>query len=148
MVFKICEGLDIQVEFSSKEKQNDFKKTKNLVGNNFNIPTVQSEKVYLLHKELNLKVNFSLTKDSNNFTPQVEHASTNIKSPVVVNNLIVYKMSQALGFNTKLNPVQYSEPFVGKPRKKREENKIPTVKSPEILNFYEALGIQARLASP
>ncbi|GFV83429.1 hypothetical protein TNCV_3055761 [Trichonephila clavipes] len=142
MVFKICEGLDIQVEFSPKVKHNDFKKPKNQVGNN-----VQSEKVYQLHKELNLKANFSLKKDSNNFTPQVQHASTNIKSPVV-NNLIVCKMSEALGFNTKLNPVQYSEPFVAKPRKKRLEKKIPTVKSPEILKFCEALGIQARLASP
>ncbi|GFV83449.1 hypothetical protein TNCV_3055961 [Trichonephila clavipes] len=143
MVFKICEGLDIQVEFSPKEKQNDFKKPKNQVGKN-----VQSEKVYQLHKEPNLKANFSLKKDSNNFTPQVEHASTNIKSPVVVNNVIVYKMSEALGFNTKLNPVQYSEPFVAKSRKKRLEEKIPTVKSPEILKFCEALGIQARLTSP
>ncbi|GFS61974.1 hypothetical protein TNIN_99361 [Trichonephila inaurata madagascariensis] len=148
MVFKICEALDIQVEFSPKENQNDFKKPENQVGYRFNIPTVQSEKIYLLPKELNLKANLSLKNDSNNFTPQVEHASMNIKPPVVVNNLIVYKMSQALGFNTKLNPVQYSEPFVAKHRKKRLERKIPAVKSPEILKFCEALGIQVRLASP
>ncbi|GFT53148.1 hypothetical protein TNCV_4232701 [Trichonephila clavipes] len=141
MVFKICEALDIQVKFAPIEKQKyDFKICE---GDKSSFPAVQSEK---LCKELNIRVNFSLEKHSNNLTPQV--ASTNIKPPITVNSLMVHKMSQALGFDTELNPVKHPEPFVSNLRKKRLAKKIPTVNSPEIFKFCEALEIQAKLISP
>ncbi|GFR17408.1 hypothetical protein TNCT_659631 [Trichonephila clavata] len=120
MVFKICEALDSKVKFTPIEKQNyDFKICKNQAENKSSFPAAQSEKVYLLCKELNIKVNFLLKKHSNNLTPQV--SSTNIKTPITVNSLMVYKMSQALGFDTELNPIKHPEPFASNLRKKRQQ---------------------------
>ncbi|GFR06605.1 hypothetical protein TNCT_248791 [Trichonephila clavata] len=106
MIFKICEALDIQVKFAPTEKRNfDFKICENQAKNKSNNPNVQLEKVDLLFKERNI---------------------TTIKSPIAVNSLMVYKMSQALGFDTELKPVKYSEPFVTQMKRKgyiyRKEN--------------------------
>ncbi|GFR04914.1 hypothetical protein TNCT_464341 [Trichonephila clavata] len=140
MIYKMCEGLNIDVQIAPIEKReiwirkfNDQRKRKKY------IPLVQSEIVFKFCIALNLEVQLSTENGQKEFIQKRKKKSKCIPT---VYSTTVYKMCQSLCIEAELNTS--SEPtFFNNHIKPKKV--IPVVKSSSVYKFCIALGIKARL---
>ncbi|GFY78464.1 hypothetical protein TNIN_161341 [Trichonephila inaurata madagascariensis] len=112
-MYKMCEGLGIQVQLAPIEKDIWIKKFKKPIKN---IPIVRSGTILKFCIALNIPAQLAAGK---NIEGDQQQKSLNpIKVPPVVNSVAVYKICQALGAfcTTELKRKNKFQPIMVKPR--------------------------------
>ncbi|GFS68786.1 hypothetical protein NPIL_590871 [Nephila pilipes] len=98
MMFKMCEGLDMEVQLAPIEERNAW--DKKIKKSTQCIPTVRSETVFKICNALNLPVELELTEG---LDVQVEEKTKTSSATPNVNSAVVYKICLALGLPAQLN---------------------------------------------
>ncbi|GFU39656.1 hypothetical protein NPIL_342291 [Nephila pilipes] len=101
MIFKMCEGLDIEVQLASIEQRDAW--DKKIKKSTQCIPTVRSENVFKICNALNLPAELELTERLDIEFEEQTKTSSGIKATPIVNSAVVYKICLALGLPAQLN---------------------------------------------
>ncbi|GFU12006.1 hypothetical protein NPIL_197811 [Nephila pilipes] len=101
MIFKMCEGLDIEVELAPMEERPTW--GKKIKKSTQCIPTVRSETVFKICNALNLPAVFEQTEGLDIEVEEETKISSRIKATPIVNSVAIYKICLALGLPAELN---------------------------------------------
>ncbi|GFT83820.1 hypothetical protein NPIL_298401 [Nephila pilipes] len=101
MIFKMCEGLDIEVELAPIEERDTW--DKKIKKSTQCIPTVRSETVFKICNALNLPAELELNEGLDIEVEEEINISSRIKATPIVNSVVVYKICLALGLPAQLN---------------------------------------------
>ncbi|GFU39968.1 hypothetical protein NPIL_391761 [Nephila pilipes] len=112
MIFKMCEGLDIEVELApieerdtwdKKIKKKEILRIKKIKKSTQCIPIVRSETVFKICNALNLPADFELTEGLDIEVEEETKTSSRINAIPIVNSVVIYKTCLALGLPAQLN---------------------------------------------
>ncbi|GFS72104.1 hypothetical protein NPIL_323021 [Nephila pilipes] len=98
MIFKMCEGLNMEVQLAPIEERPTW--DKKIKKSTQCIPTVRSETVFKICNALNLPAELELTEV---LDIQVEEKTKTSSATPTVNSVAVYKICLALGLLAQLN---------------------------------------------
>ncbi|GFU54150.1 hypothetical protein NPIL_33471 [Nephila pilipes] len=101
MIFKMCEGLDMEVQLAPIEERHAWDKKIKI--STQCIPTVRSETVFKICNALNLPGELELTEGLDIKVEEKTKISSRIKATPIVNSVAVYKICLALGLPAQLN---------------------------------------------
>ncbi|GFS57473.1 hypothetical protein NPIL_578941 [Nephila pilipes] len=101
MIFKMCEGLDIEVQLAPIEERDTW--DKKIKKSTKCIPTVRSEKVFKICNALNLPAKLELTEGLDIQVEKETKISSSSKATAIVNSVVIYKICLALGLPAQLN---------------------------------------------
>ncbi|GFS53426.1 hypothetical protein NPIL_552191 [Nephila pilipes] len=101
MIFKICEGLEIEVELAPIEERPTW--GKKIKKSTQCIPTVRSETVFKICNALKLPAKLELNEELDIEVEEELNISSHIKATPIVNSVVVYKICLAIGLPAQLN---------------------------------------------
>ncbi|GFT22500.1 hypothetical protein NPIL_596381 [Nephila pilipes] len=101
MIFKMCEGLDIEVQLAPIEKRVTW--GKKIKKSTKCIPTVRSENVFEICNALKLPVKLKRTEELDAQVQIKTKISSRSKASSVVYSVAIYKICLALGLSAQLN---------------------------------------------
>ncbi|GFT75518.1 hypothetical protein NPIL_52911 [Nephila pilipes] len=99
MIFKMCEGLDIEVQLATIEKRDTW--DKKIKKSTQCIPIVRSENDFKICNALNLPAELELIERLD--IEVEEKTSSGSKATPIVNSAVVYKICLVLGLPAQLN---------------------------------------------
>ncbi|GFU01144.1 hypothetical protein NPIL_669231 [Nephila pilipes] len=101
MIFKMCEGLNMEVQLAPIEERPTW--GKKIKKSTQCIPTVRSETVFKICNALNLPAELELNEGLDIEVEEEIIISSRIKSTPIVNSVVVYKICLAIGLPAQLN---------------------------------------------
>ncbi|GFT49479.1 hypothetical protein NPIL_376201 [Nephila pilipes] len=101
MIFKMCEGLDMEVQLAPIEERPTW--DKKIKKSTQCIPTVRSKTVFKICNALNLPVELELTEGLDIKVEGKTKISSSSKATPIVNSVVIYKICLALGLPAQLN---------------------------------------------
>ncbi|GFU01962.1 hypothetical protein NPIL_71751 [Nephila pilipes] len=138
IVYKMCEGLGLEVQIVSIENRKIWIRNNNEPMNM--TPTILSDKSFNQGASQNFVVN-----DKNILSHKSKIGTKNSKLIPKVRSAMIYKLCQDLRIEAELNPLKEPTLNKGQSKKINSEILIPIVKSASILMFCNALGIDVKL---